>query len=45
VYAASKTKMISFSEGIRAELRSSNISVTALCPGPVDTEFLALATR
>ena len=45
VYAATKAYVINFSEGIRAELRSSNISVTALCPGPVDTEFLALATR
>jgi short-subunit dehydrogenase len=45
VYAATKAYVISFSEGIRAELRSSNISVTTLCPGPVDTEFLALATR
>jgi uncharacterized protein len=45
VYAATKAYVISFSEGVRAELRSSNISVTALCPGPVDTEFLSLATR
>jgi short-subunit dehydrogenase len=45
VYAATKAYVINFSEGIRAELRSSNISVTALCPGPVDTEFLGLATR
>ena len=45
VYAATKAYVISFSEGIRAELRSSNISVTALCPGPVETEFLSRATR
>jgi uncharacterized protein len=45
VYAATKAYVISFSEGIRAELRSSNISVTALCPGPVETEFLSGATR
>ena len=45
VYAATKAYVISFSEAIRAELRSSNISVTALCPGPVETEFLSLATR
>jgi uncharacterized protein len=45
VYAATKAYVISFSEGIRAELRSFNISVTALCPGPVETEFLSLATR
>ena len=45
VYAATKAYTTSFSEAIRAELRSSNISVTALCPGPVPTEFLAQATR
>jgi uncharacterized protein len=45
VYAATKAYVTSFSEAIRAELRSSNISVTALCPGPVPTEFLGLATR
>jgi len=45
VYAATKAYVNSFSEAIRAELRLSNISVTALCPGPVDTEFLSRATR
>jgi uncharacterized protein len=45
VYAATKAYVTSFSEGIRAELRSSNVSVTTLCPGPVPTEFLSLATR
>jgi short-subunit dehydrogenase len=45
VYAATKAYVTSFSEAIRAELRSSSISVTALCPGPVPTEFLGQATR
>ena len=45
VYAATKAYVMSFSEAIRAELRSSGISVTVLCPGPVETEFLSLATR
>jgi len=45
VYAATKAYVTNFSEAIRAELRLSNISVTALCPGPVSTEFLSLATR
>jgi len=45
VYAATKAYVTSFSEAIRAELRLSNISITALCPGPVETEFLARATR
>ena len=39
VYAATKAYVTSFSEALRAELRNSNISVTALCPGPVPTEF------
>jgi short-subunit dehydrogenase len=45
VYAATKAYVTSFSEALRAELRSSNISVTALCPGPVPTEFGDIATR
>jgi uncharacterized protein len=45
VYAATKAYVTSFSEAIRAELRSSNITVTVLCPGPVSTEYLATATR
>jgi short-subunit dehydrogenase len=45
VYAATKAYVTSFSEAVRAELRSSNISVTALCPGPVSTEYLSHATR
>jgi len=45
VYAATKAYVTSFSEALRAELRSSKISVTALCPGPVETEFLSRATR
>jgi len=43
VYAATKAYVTSLSEAIRAELRFSNISVTALCPGPVPTEFQARA--
>src|SRR5258708_38380677 len=45
VYAATKAYVTSFSEAIRAELRSSKVSVTTLCPGPVPTEYLSLATR
>ena len=43
VYYASKAYMKSFSEGIAAELREEGVDVTALCPGPVDTEFQARA--
>ncbi len=45
VYAATKAYVTSFSEALRAELRSANISVTALCPGPVPTEFSDVASR
>lgn len=39
VYAATKAFVLSFTEAVRAEVRGSGISVTALCPGTVDTEF------
>jgi len=39
VYAATKAYVTSFSEALRAELRGTGVSVTALCPGPIDTEF------
>ena len=45
VYAATKAYVSSFSEGLRAELRGTGISVTHLCPGPVKTEFQAVAAR
>ena len=45
VYAATKAYVTSFSEALRAELRSSNISVTVVCPGPVPTEFHGVAAR
>jgi short-subunit dehydrogenase len=45
VYAASKAYVTSFSEAIRGEVRKSGIVVTALCPGPVATEFDQVAQR
>ena len=39
VYAAGKSFVLSFSEAIRTELRGSGVGVTAVCPGPVKTEF------
>lgn len=39
VYAATKSYVLSFSRALNAELTSRKISVTAVCPGPVDTEF------
>jgi short-subunit dehydrogenase len=43
VYNASKAYVISFSVGLRRELKPKDIRVTALCPGPVPTEFQARA--
>ena len=45
VYAATKAYVTSFSEALRAELRGSGVTVTTLCPGPVDTEFQEQAQR
>ena len=45
VYAATKAYVTSFSEGLRAELRGTGVIVTALCPGPVHTEFSQAAQR
>jgi len=45
VYSATKAYVTSFSKALRAEVRSSGVSVTALCPGPVHTEFNDLARR
>lgn len=39
VYAATKSYVLSFSRGLGAELSKKGITVTAVCPGPVDTEF------
>lgn len=45
VYAATKAYVTSLSEAIRAELHGTGVTVTALCPGPVATEFAAVAAR
>lgn len=39
VYAASKSYVISFSRALGVELKGRGITVTAVCPGPVKTEF------
>lgn len=43
IYAAGKAFVLSFSEAIRTELRGSGVTVTAVCPGPVKTEFTEAA--
>lgn len=44
VYAASKSYVLNFSRALGAEVAPKGIVVTAVCPGPVDTEFLGKAT-
>lgn len=39
VYAATKSYVMSFSRALNEELRDRQVHVTAVCPGPVDTEF------
>lgn len=45
VYAATKAYVTSFSEALRLEVAEQGIQVTALCPGPVHTEFGDVARR
>jgi len=45
VYAATKAYVTSFSEALRMELAHHGVTVTALCPGPVETEFFEVASR
>lgn len=39
LYAASKSFVLSFSRGLAFELKNTSVSVTCLCPGPVNTSF------
>jgi short-subunit dehydrogenase len=42
-YAASKSYVLSLSEATSSELSGSGVTVTAVCPGPVKTEFAETA--
>jgi len=42
-YGGSKAFVLSYSHAIREELRPHGVSVTALCPGPVETGFAEAA--
>jgi len=39
IYHATKAFVVSFSEAIATELADTGVTVTCLCPGPVDTNF------
>ena len=39
VYAATKAFVLSFAQSVRYELRDTGVTVTALQPGPTDTDF------
>ncbi len=43
VYSSTKAYVMSFSKALRAELKKRKINVLAVCPGPMDTEFLPVA--
>lgn len=45
VYAASKAYVLSFSRALRSEVAERGITVTAVCPGPVDTPFFDKAEK
>jgi short-subunit dehydrogenase len=43
VYHATKAFVLSWSEGLSLELENTSVTVTALCPGPTDTDFFPKA--
>jgi len=42
-YSAAKAYVLTFSEAIHQEVAGQGVTVTALCPGPVETEFWDVA--
>ncbi len=42
-YSAAKAWARAFSQAIHEEVKGKGVSVTALCPGPVETEFFDVA--
>ena len=42
-YCSTKAYVLSFSRSLRFELKNKKINVCAVCPGPMDTEFLPIA--
>ena len=45
IYAATKAFVLSYSRALSMELKRRQIYVTAVCPGPVKTEFFAIAEK
>lgn len=45
VYAASKTYILNYTRALNAELKVRKITATAVCPGPVNTDFLKTAQK
>ncbi|MDD2972968.1 MAG: SDR family NAD(P)-dependent oxidoreductase [Lachnospiraceae bacterium] len=45
IYAATKSYVLSFSHALSEELRKDEIIVTAVCPGPVNTNFFTIAEK
>lgn len=45
VYAATKAYVLSFSKALNKELKPRKVTVTAVCPGPVDTEFFDISGK
>lgn len=45
VYYATKACVLSFTEALAEELRGTDVTVSALCPGPTVTNFNQVATR
>jgi short-subunit dehydrogenase len=43
VYYATKAYVLSFSEALHEEAKEHGVKVSAFCPGPVQTEFVAIA--
>ncbi|MBV9998283.1 MAG: SDR family oxidoreductase [Verrucomicrobia bacterium] len=43
IYAATKAFVLSYSESLATELKDTGVTLTALCPGPTDTDFFTKA--
>lgn len=43
VYSSTKAYVMSLSRALRLELKKRKINVLAVCPGPMETEFLSIA--